>query len=497
MEDLEKQIDAFDENEEYQKIIDLIESLDESEQTYDIKSELGRAYNNLANDIANVLDASEQKKYFNKAIEVFNSIKDDEKEDKKLHYRLAYSYHGIGKYFDALIELKKSLNIDSEYDNSLEIYPIVIEDLSSPMIFGDNLSERVEEFWEVFTEKESEIRACIDSVSDDGGENLSDLVDGILGIVFQSPAFEIGFYTEKNSYEIILPIDGEMFRIYSRQYLVSKMPEVLKEKWVFTIGRRSVTDIDKLALKRYEESIKAGSIKIIPSEGDDNKIDIKIYQPELSKLFQENEDHVYNIIFPLLDMAIGEVMTVRYIGNIDILTDDPDNEFKTFQKWITLGKLNDYIVKNLENVYEDVNSYSVYKIEPKEGGDFNYREDAFIGSTACMSIISAYYNSDTYIIKELFQSTGATLCYFYFSNDKYSNDEVLSIRSNMEESIQNNASDFGIVIGGATGHSYSYIDFIAYDPESFIDIGQKMLETLDSDDIGFSVFHQEAIKYRF
>ncbi len=496
MEDLEKQIDAFDENEEYQKIIDLIESLDESEQTYDIMSELGRAYNNLANDIADVLDASEQEKYFYKAIEVFNSIKDDEKKDKKLHYRLAYTYHGIGKYFDALEELEKSLSIDSKYENSLELYPIVIEDLSFPMIRGYNLCERVEEFWEVFSEKESEIRAGIDSVSDDGGESISNFVDEILSIVFENPAFEVGFYTEKDSYEIVLPIDGEMFRIYSRQYLVSKMPESLKKKWVFTVGRRSITDIDKLALKRYEESIVAGSIKIIPSEGDDNKIDIKIYQPELAKLFQESEDHVYGIIFPLLDMAIGEVMTVRYIGNIDILTDDPDDEFKTFQKWITLAGLYDYIIKNLANVYEDVNSYSVYKIEPKEGANFNYREDIFIGSTGCMSIISAYYNDDIYIIKELYQSTGAILCYFYFSNDKYSNNEVLDIRANTEETIQNKASQFGVVIGGATGHSYSYIDFIAYDPKSFIEIGQKILETLDSDDIGFSVFHKEAIKYR-
>lgn len=487
MDDILKQIDSLDDDDDYQKIIDLVEALDASDKTYDVQSELGRAYNNLANSVNNI---SEQALYINKAIEIFNSILDEERKDTKIHYRLAYSYWMIAKYFDALDQLDKSLSIDPEYENSTELYPMVINDLSScNMRDKDNLSKRVDNFWKIFTEKEEVLRNAVKLNKNDGGVDLSNLVYELLKLVFEHSDFEIGFDTKLNKYEIILPINGNLFRIYTRQYLVSKMPDCIKENWVFTVGRRRIPNIDNISLKTDDANVKAGSIKIIPSICEDNKVDIKVYQIELSNLYQENENRAYQVLFPLLDMAIGEVITTRYIGNIDFLEADTNEEY------ITLSKLFDYITENLEDVTEGINSCSVYKAKAKEEGDFNYREDIFVGRTQCMEIISAYYNNDTSIIKELFEDTGAVLGYFYFDSDKYSNDEVLAVRDGIEESIAEKASDFGITIGAATGHSYSYIDFIAYDLDNFIQVSQNLLKTLECYDKGFSVFYPEAIKY--
>ena len=489
MQNLLQQIDGLDEKKEYQKIIDLIEILDENDQTYDIKSELGRAYNNLANNSENI---EEQTEYLNAAVNIFKGLEEEEKRDKKLHYRLAYSYWSLGKYFDALESLDKSLSIDPEYDHAKEIYDHVIDSLSSPY-HRYNTNERIEDFWKKFEQEEQKIREAVDNSNNENAIDLSNLTDDILKIVFEDPIFEIGFYTEKNKYEIIFPIDGNKFRIYVRQYLISKMPESLKENWIFTLGRRRMDNIDNLAMKRYETTITAGDIKIVPILTDDNKIDIEIYHNELSEISKKDQDQCFGIFFPLLDMAVGEIITIGYIGTIDFLEEEPEEET------ITLGQLYDYILKNLKNVTENITSYTVYNVKAREDTDedgyINYREDIFIGTTSCMDIISAYYDNDTYILKELYQDTGAILGYFYFANDKLNKDEMLDIRVNIEDSIIEKASDFGVVIGGATGQSYCYIDFITYDFANFIEISQTILKTLDSDDIGLSVFYQQAIKY--
>ncbi|MFK8297227.1 suppressor of fused domain protein [Capnocytophaga cynodegmi] len=83
-----KKIDAWDENDNIQAIIDFIENLPVEERSTAVLSELGRAYNNFY-----WLDQSaENEKYLQKAIDVFKYLEEELGETASWNYRIGYSY---------------------------------------------------------------------------------------------------------------------------------------------------------------------------------------------------------------------------------------------------------------------------------------------------------------------------------------------------------------------------------------------------------------------
>ena len=73
--DLINKCAIWNENGEYQLIVDAIESLEKEKLTAELISELARAYNNIGN-LKNS-DGQESEEYFYKAIELLKSIEED------------------------------------------------------------------------------------------------------------------------------------------------------------------------------------------------------------------------------------------------------------------------------------------------------------------------------------------------------------------------------------------------------------------------------------
>ena len=83
-----KKIDAWDEQDKIQAIVDFVESLPVEQRTTQVLSELARAYNNLY-----WLDQTEENKnHLRKAIEVFKYLEDELSEEAAWNYRIGYSY---------------------------------------------------------------------------------------------------------------------------------------------------------------------------------------------------------------------------------------------------------------------------------------------------------------------------------------------------------------------------------------------------------------------
>ena len=83
--DLLEQCRIWNENDEYQKIIDAIEAIPESELTPEFASELARAYNNAA-DV-------EDKEYFEKSVNLLKPYEEYFERDHCWNFRIAYAYY--------------------------------------------------------------------------------------------------------------------------------------------------------------------------------------------------------------------------------------------------------------------------------------------------------------------------------------------------------------------------------------------------------------------
>ncbi|MDO4228796.1 MAG: suppressor of fused domain protein [Capnocytophaga sp.] len=102
-------IDKWDTDDKITAIVEFVEALPVEEKTPAVLSELGRAYNNLY-----WLDPSEKnKEYLQKAVSVFNYIKDDI-NPQSWHYRIGYSYF----FLDNIEKAKEHLSQTSENNGS-------------------------------------------------------------------------------------------------------------------------------------------------------------------------------------------------------------------------------------------------------------------------------------------------------------------------------------------------------------------------------------------
>ena len=83
-----KKIDAWDEQNKIQAIVDFVENLPVEQRTTQVLSELARAYNNLY-----WLDMTEgNKSHLQKAVEIFKYLEKELSEEASWNYRIGYSY---------------------------------------------------------------------------------------------------------------------------------------------------------------------------------------------------------------------------------------------------------------------------------------------------------------------------------------------------------------------------------------------------------------------
>ena len=99
--DLGKQIELWNENEQYSQIIHAIEALEENQLTPELISELAKAYNNAA-------DSNDQAS-FEKAIALLKTVEEPLGKDHNWNFRMAYAYYYLDQEGPALNYFERAL----------------------------------------------------------------------------------------------------------------------------------------------------------------------------------------------------------------------------------------------------------------------------------------------------------------------------------------------------------------------------------------------------
>lgn len=477
--DILKQCQKWHEESKQHKIIDALEAIPAEERTPEMDSELARAYNNLADPHKPTC-----KEMLKKALALLKPHEEYFEDDYYWNFRMGYSYFYLDQEGRALRYFEKALEVRPGDDDTKEFIEQCKKGISLPQ-FWECFRERTENWWETFAEMEAELRQMMDEDKEHtrGAESVAQM-QGALNLVFDEISFEMGFNGEKH--ELILTPEGDKVKLFELVYFQKHAPKEVLEHWNILVGRQPAQNIGLRTEDGWD--ISGDDVQIWLEEQGENSFAISAYCEKLLPMLREEEGRAWWMLTTLTDQVLGEIPHMRYIDSFDVL-----EEPKTEPSFL-LSQLPDALKERGLELSTDpesyLDSYLGYKMEPNEDPDADWRLDTMVGSTCCVPLINGYLNADNDFMDAL-HADGVVAGFFCYPLDTLREEEgtqkIFDFRDRLEEVFTTDeGSEVLTLTGGATGLFCGYVDFIAWDIQTALQMAKKFFE---GSDIPWAIFH--------
>ena len=484
-----EQCQLWHEQEEYQKIVDALQSLPQEEQTVQTDMELARAYNNLAE--------GEDRFLLGKAIALLKAHEQEMQEDYSWNFRIGYAYYYLNREDAALPYLQKALELhpgDNPQRNTEQEIQDLIDDcrqrLSLP-VFYQNFRERTKEAWDAFLTVEQQLRRIIDEDKNGSrAEELTGLCSMALEKAFDSPSFELGLHGEK--YELILTAEGVAANLFELCYFQRHAPAELSEHWNIIVGRKSVKGI---ALRCGETEISAQDVRVWTEKREGETVSLSLYCEKLLPMLQTEEERAWWLLSNLTDQTLGEVNAIAWIGAFEVLSAPKEGES------VLLSELPEQIESLGLRAYRDArdyleNSYLSYEMKPEEDPEADWRLDTVAGTTRLPALLNEYLQNET-AISDGFYADGIAAGFLCYPVDGFVGEKrgkyILNFRDALQAVLLEDAGEDAVTfLGGATGLYCGYLDLIAWDLPAVLDAAQNFFQNQSLPWAKFHTFRREA-----
>ena len=354
---------------------------------------------------------------------------------------------------------------------------------------------RVDECWKNFVKEEAVLRQLIDSKAD--REQISEEIHKLLSPAFAGTYAEVGRKGDK--YDLILSLEGDWARLFSRAYFKDRAPKEVLEHWNIYVGRQSDGNaIDRFQIVMGENSVCASDIRLW-TEWENGHAMLSVYCENMLPLIKGNVNAAYQLLYILLDQAIGELAEMKFVADINFLDKPLDRPS------ISLMEIMDDFVSNLSMTMEQlldsnryIDMYSAYRMNPHEESKDGMRLDIISGSTCILPMMDDFYREKTYITDSL-EEDGIVGGYLFYPLDTIESDsrgtQILALRDAVTAELEKSLPDSFMFVGGATGVNFGYIDFIAWDLRDVLEAIPKIAEKHGLSWISFRKFRQDSESY--
>ena len=480
--DILKQCQKWHENDEHQKIIDALEAIPAQERTPEMDSELARAYNNQA--------GPQDRELFRRAIALLKPHEEYFAGDHYWNFRMGYSYYYLDQEGRALRYFEKALEARPDDEDTKELIEWCKKGISLPQ-FSECFRERTENWWETFAEMETELRQMMDEDKDHTrGAELVAQMEETLNLVFDEISFEMGVGGEK--YELILTPEGDKVNLFELVYFRKHAPKEVLEHWNILVGRQPIRNIGLRTDDGWD--ISGEDVQIWLEEQGEHSFAISAYCEKLLPMLREAEGRAWWMLTTLTDQVLGEIPHMRYIGHFDVL------ETPKAEPSIRMSQLPEKLKEKGLELSTDpetyLDSYLGYKMEPNKDPETDWRLDVVAGSTSCVPLINGYLNADNDFMDAL-HADGAVAGFFCYPLDtlreKEGTQKIFDFRDKLEELFTTgDGPEVLTLTGGATGLFCGYVDFIAWDIRTALQMAKKFFEDSDIPWASFHTFRREA-----
>ena len=483
--DILKQCQKWHEESKQHKIIDALEAIPAEERTPEMDSELARAYNNLADPHKPTC-----KEMLKKALALLKPHEEYFEDDYYWNFRMGYSYFYLDQEGRALRYFEKALEVRPGDDDTKEFIDRCKQGISLPQ-FWECFRDRTENWWETFAEMEAELRQMMDEDKDHTrGAELVAQMEETLNLAFDEISFEMGFNGEK--YELILTPEGDKVKLFELVYFQKHAPKEVLEHWNILVGRQPLQNIGLRTEDGWD--ISGDDVQIWLEEQGENSFALSAYCEKLLPMLREAEGRVWWMLTTLTDQVLGEIPHMRYIDSFDVL-EEPRAEPS-----ILMSQLPDALKERGLELSTDpeayLESYLGYEMKPNEDPDADWRLDVMAGSTCCVPLINGYLNADNDFMDDL-HADGAVAGFFCYPLDtlreKEGTQKIFDFRDKLEELFTTgDGPEVLTLTGGATGLYCGYVDFIAWDIQTALQMAKNFFEDSDIPWASFHTFRREA-----
>ena len=481
--DILKQCQKWHENNEHHKIIEALEGIEE--RTPEMDSQLARAYNNEADH-----RTPEGRAMLKKAIALLKPHEEYFEGDYYWNFRMGYSYYYLDQEGKALRYFEKALEAHPDDEDTMQLIDGCKKGISLPQ-FSECFRERTESTWKDFAQQEAQLRRMMDEDKDHTrGQDLVDRVEGILNQAFDEISFEMGVGGEK--YELILTPEGDKVKLFELVYFQKHAPKEVLEHWNILVGRQPIRNIGLRTDDGWD--ISGEDVQIWLEQQGKNSFALSAYCEKLLPMLEEEEGRAWWMLTTLTDQVLGEIPHMRYIDSFDVL------EAPRAEPSIPMSQLPDKLKEKGANLSTDpeayLNSYLGYKMEPNKDPDADWRLDVMVGSTNCVPLINGYLDADNDFMDAL-HADGAVAGFFCYPLDtlreEEGTDKIFDFRDKLEEVFTTgDGPEILTLTGGATGLFCGYVDFIAWDIQTALQMAKKFFEDSDIPWASFHTFRREA-----
>ena len=481
--DILKQCQKWHENNEHHKIIEALEGIEE--RTPEMDSQLARAYNNEADH-----RTPEGRAMLKKAIALLKPHEEYFEGDYYWNFRMGYSYYYLDQEGKALGYFEKALEARPDDEDTMQLIDGCKKGISLPQ-FSECFRERTESTWKDFAQQEAQLRRMMDEDKDHTrGQELVDRVEGILNQAFDEISFEMGVGGEK--YELILTPEGDKVKLFELVYFQKHAPKEVLEHWNILVGRQPIRNIGLRTDDGWD--ISGEDVQIWLEQQGKNSFALSAYCEKLLPMLEEEEGRAWWMLTTLTDQVLGEIPHMRYIDSFDVL------EAPRAEPSIPMSQLPDKLKEKGANLSTDpeayLNSYLGYKMEPNKDPDADWRLDVMVGSTNCVPIINGYLDADNDFMDAL-HADGAVAGFFCYPLDtlreEEGTDKIFDFRDKLEEVFATgDGPEVLTLTGGATGLFCGYVDFIAWDIRTALQMAKEFFEDSEIPWASFHTFRREA-----
>lgn len=340
---------------------------------------------------------------------------------------------------------------------------------------ADTFKTRVENFWNWFPQV---AQRFYDTIEDGRCGDLTGEVSEFMENTLPRMAWVFG-PGEGGGHSFTVSGEGVVSMQLLADYWQKQAPSI--DGWTF-YGWRQPADPNRLKDMAIgigpDAQVDVESFLIQTSVDDERKlIDIIAWHPTYESL---PEEHHMQILFLLLDEALGEFGVEQWLGSIDVEPIGPGDDVRS------LAELPQF-VEHVNNYYDweklpPLESRTLYQLsddsEPSDDG--TRRGDTLVGQTTISNVVFEFMENEGRLPEDPLEETGAEFIYIAIDSDVFPEGSQADVRGNIEDTLDEalEAERSGQVLGGAFGINQSYIELILFDGANSRAIVERTLDGL-------------------